>query len=104
MIKSKALKGGNVISDVRVTYMRYLQTTGVAATLSFLYPKMIAFHALQDDEGFPGPNGRIKVPPLMRGGYSWMEPHGGYLLSESAASAHLSSVVGDGRDRSRWLN
>ncbi|KAL7416970.1 hypothetical protein BDY24DRAFT_426217 [Mrakia frigida] len=80
LMKSKALKGGNVISDVRVTYMRYLKTVGVAATMTFLYPRMIPFHALQDDDGFPGSNGRIKVPSLMRGGYSWMEPHGAYLL------------------------
>lgn len=63
--------------------MRYLKTVGVAATMTFLYPRMIPFHALQDDDGFPGSNGRIKVPSLMRGGYSWMEPHGAYLLSES---------------------
>lgn len=88
MLKSKALKGGNIISDVRVAYMRHQRNLGVAATIQFLYPRMVALHVLRDEDGIPvGDYGRIPTPPLMRCSYSWMEPHGAYLLGE------LSSIV-----------
>ncbi|KAK0546729.1 COPII coat Sec23p-Sfb3p heterodimer component [Tilletia horrida] len=88
--KLKAIKGGNVTSDVRVYYMRILQTLGTGATMSLLYPRMIGLHNMADDDGFPiklaQPDGstvegaRIKCPPLMRLSYLWMEQHGAYLI------------------------
>lgn len=71
-----------MISDVRVAYMRAIKSMGVSATLTFLYPRMIALHVIHEDDGFAGPNGRVRMPPLMRCGYAWMEPHGAYLLGE----------------------
>ncbi|KAK0533190.1 COPII coat Sec23p-Sfb3p heterodimer component [Tilletia horrida] len=88
--KLKAIKGGNVTSDVRVYYMRIIQALGVGQTMALLYPRMIALHTMADDDGFPiklaQPDGstvdgaRIKAPPLMRLSYLWMEQHGAYLI------------------------
>jgi len=88
--KLKAVKGGNVTSDVRVYYMRILQALGVGQTMALLYPRMISLHNMADDDGFPiklaQPDGstiegaRIKAPPLMRLSYLWMEQHGAYLI------------------------
>ncbi|CAD6890891.1 unnamed protein product [Tilletia laevis] len=88
--KLKAIKGGNVTSDVRVYYMRILQSLGTGQTMALLYPRMIALHTMADDDGFPiklaQPDGstvdgaRIKSPPLMRLSYLWMEQHGAYLI------------------------
>jgi protein transport protein SEC24 len=85
MLKSKPLKGGNVIADVRVAYMRFAQSLGVAQTLTFLYPRMVAVHVLEPHHGFAKEDGsgRIELPPLNRCTYSRVEPHGAYLLRES---------------------
>lgn len=85
--KSKAIKGGNVTSDVRTFYMRQLRALGTGATMALLYPRMIALHTMADEDGFPiqlpdggGVGGRIKTPPLMRPSYLRMEAHGAYLI------------------------
>ncbi|PWN51749.1 hypothetical protein IE53DRAFT_367801 [Violaceomyces palustris] len=88
--KTKAIKGGNVTSDVRTFYMRYFRGLGVGATMAMLYPRMISLHNMSDEDGFPikipQPDGntiegaRIKSPPLMRPSYLRMEAHGAYLI------------------------
>ena len=97
LIKNKAIKGGNVTSDVRVFFMQLLQRLSVGATLVLLYPRMIALHTLADTDGFPvaetqtgqGPDGqvasyelmkRIQCPRTVRPSYQRMDPHGAYLL------------------------
>ncbi|CED84222.1 transport protein sec24 [Phaffia rhodozyma] len=79
--KTKALKGGVVVADVRVAYMQYLRTLSVASTMMYLYPQMFALHALSPEDGFAEEgSGRMKLPQMMRCGYPWMEAHGAYLL------------------------
>ncbi|GAA5990972.1 hypothetical protein JCM10908_000105 [Rhodotorula pacifica] len=80
LIKTKALKGGVVASDVRAWAMRQLKSSGVSATLRHLYPRMLAVHSLPDDVGFPDERGQLILPRLMRTSYSRMEPHGAYLV------------------------
>ncbi|UZJ54787.1 hypothetical protein CBS101457_004107 [Exobasidium rhododendri] len=85
--KSKAIKGGNVTSDVRTYFMRFLRGVGCGAIMSLLYPRMIALHNLQEKDGEPIEHGhpqfltkRIKSPPLLRPSYLRMESHGVYLV------------------------
>ncbi len=90
MNKNKAIKGGNVTSDVRTLYMRNLRSLSVANTMALLYPRMIALHRMSEADGFPikVPDGegnevdgaRIRTPPLMRPSYLRMEAHGAYLV------------------------
>jgi protein transport protein SEC24 len=81
MTKSKALKGGNVVPDVRVHYKRLVLCSSTGAIQNLLYPRMLAIHDLADATGFPGPNGRLKLPRFMRLSYNYMVPEGAYLLS-----------------------
>lgn len=80
LMKTKALKGGNVSSDVRTHYMRYLKSLGVAATVLMLYPRMVPVHTLSEEVGSLKPNGRMRVAPQMRASYQRMEPDGTYIL------------------------
>ncbi|KAM0748281.1 hypothetical protein T439DRAFT_291785 [Meredithblackwellia eburnea MCA 4105] len=80
LMKSKALKGGPVASDVRTWHMRLLKAAGVAATVGLLYPRMFPIHTLPDDVGFADETGRLVLPSLIRASYLRMEPHGAYLI------------------------
>ena len=77
--------GGNVTSDVRAHYMRLIRSMSVVATMSLLYPRLLAIHDLADEVGFSGSNGRLKLPRFMRASYSWMMAEGAYLMSETAS-------------------
>ncbi|GAA5838242.1 hypothetical protein JCM11251_003439 [Rhodosporidiobolus azoricus] len=80
LMKTKALKGGVVASDVRTWAMRQLKGTGVPSTVRMLYPRMLAVHLFTDEIGFPDERGQLVLPPSMRTSYSRMEPHGAYLV------------------------
>ena len=96
LIKNKAIKGGNVTSDVRVFFFRLLLSQGVGAIMSLLYPRMIALHMLSPTDGVPIQpaegltpekqaidNTLIRFPQMprpMRPSFMRMEPHGAYLL------------------------
>lgn len=80
LMKSKALKGGNVASDVRTHFMRYIKSLGVAATVVLLHPRMISIHDMADGVGLPDVNGRLRPPPLLRTSYQRMVPDGAYLI------------------------
>ncbi|GAA6041073.1 hypothetical protein JCM8097_004706 [Rhodosporidiobolus ruineniae] len=80
LMKTKALKGGTVASDVRTWSMRQLKSASVPATVRMLYPRMIAVHLFADEVGFADERGQLVLPPLMRTSYSRMEPHGAYLV------------------------
>lgn len=110
LIKSKAIKGGSVTSDVRVFFLRLLLGLGVGSTMTLLYPRMVALHQLSDIDGFPiadAPNRSPEIPaPLkttqlpccIRPSFLRMEAHGAYLLDNgewcllwlgAAVSPHL---------------
>ncbi|GAA5958456.1 hypothetical protein JCM21900_001476 [Sporobolomyces salmonicolor] len=80
VMKTKALKGGAVASDVRTWHMRHVKGEGVAAIVRMLYPRMLAVHLFTDEVGFPDERGRLVLPPLIRTSYARMEPHGAYLV------------------------
>ncbi|KDN43108.1 hypothetical protein K437DRAFT_274996 [Tilletiaria anomala UBC 951] len=93
MNKTKAIKGGNVTSDVRTVYMRNLRSWSVGNIMASLYPRMIALHRMAETDGFPvkvqdvdgaeHDGQRIRSPPLMRPSYMRMETHGAYLVDNS---------------------
>lgn len=85
-IKTKALKGGPVVSDVRTYSMRYIKGMGASDTMELLYPKMLPVHTLAPNALEPDANGRIRLPRMMRTSYARMEPHGAYLVRESASA------------------
>lgn len=91
--KSKAIKGGNVTSDVRVHHMRLMRSAPVGALMAFLYPRMVGLHNMLADDGFPvkvkqsdeaGAQEvelpRVKCPKLLRPSFQRMQPHGAYLI------------------------
>lgn len=96
LLKNKAIKGGNVTSDVRIFFFRLLSSLGVGAVMTLLYPRMVALHMLAPTDGEPVqvPAGltpdrqaiedallRVtRYPRMMRPSFVRMEPHGAYLL------------------------
>ncbi|GAA5904381.1 uncharacterized protein JCM6883_006470 [Sporobolomyces salmoneus] len=80
LMKTKALKGGAVASDVRTWHMRHVKSSGVGATVRMLYPRMLAVHLFPDEVGFPDETGRLVMPQAIRCSYARMEPHGAYLV------------------------
>ena len=81
IIKSKAIKGGHVASDVRSLYLRTLQSLNLPAAVSFLYPRMFAVHNLPPHVGYAGPNGQLELPVYLRCSHAWMTADGAYILS-----------------------
>ncbi|WFD31439.1 COPII coat Sec23p-Sfb3p heterodimer component [Malassezia sp. CBS 17886] len=96
LMKTKALKGGNVSSDVRAFFFRLLLGLGVGNTMVLLYPRMMSLHNLSGADGFPVAP-RVGLPPEkqavedallkvtqyphpMRPSFARMEAHGAYLL------------------------
>ena len=83
-------------SDVRTLFARKIRSYGTTALMTLLYPRILAIHDLAANVGFPaGPNGRLKMPALMRAGYGWMVAEGAYLMSELASTSTCFSLLGD---------
>jgi protein transport protein SEC24 len=81
MIKTRAFKGGSENTDRRVHEMRMIRSMGALELSLYLYPRMIALHNLQPEEGFADPaTGHLKMPPTMRTSFSRVEPGGVYLV------------------------
>lgn len=81
LIKCRAFKGGNESTDRRVHEMRMIRSMGALELSLYLYPRMIAIHNLQPEEGFPDPQtGHLKMPPTMRTSFSRVEVGGVYLI------------------------
>ncbi|KIJ36294.1 hypothetical protein M422DRAFT_82882, partial [Sphaerobolus stellatus SS14] len=78
--KNRALKGRNVVSDVRNYHAHRLVAFGVRPTMNFLYPQVLALHDLMENVCFPDQStGRVEFPALMRDSYVWMQNNGLYL-------------------------
>lgn len=52
--------------------------------MNLLYPRLLAVHDLAEDVGFPGDNGRLRMPRFMRASYAYMVAEGAYLLCTSS--------------------
>ncbi|KAB5518733.1 hypothetical protein GE09DRAFT_510725 [Coniochaeta sp. 2T2.1] len=115
LIKSRAFKGGNESSDRRVHEMRMIRSMGALEISLYLYPRMIALHNLQPEEGFPDPQtGHLKMPPQMRTSFSRVEVGGVYLVDNgqqcllwfhSQTSPELiSDLFGEGKNSLQSLD
>jgi protein transport protein SEC24 len=81
LIKTRAFKGGIENSDRRVHELRMVRSMNLGELSLYLYPRMIAIHNLQPDEGFADPEtGHLKMPPSTRTSFSRVEPGGVYLV------------------------
>lgn len=81
MIKSRAFKGGNEPMDRRVVDMRMLKSMGCLELSLYLYPRMIALHNLEPEDGFPDPEtGHLKMPISLRASFAKVESGGVYIL------------------------
>ncbi|KAJ1311488.1 hypothetical protein OPQ81_009975 [Rhizoctonia solani] len=94
LLKTRPLKGSNVITDVRNYHAARLMSIGTAATMRYLYPRMTAIHDLSPNVGFPSEKtGRLILPSPMPSSYTHMEPHGVYMI-ENGDDMYI--WVGDG--------
>jgi protein transport protein SEC24 len=81
LLKCRAFKGGSETTDRRVHEMRMLRGMGCGEISLYLYPRMIAVHNLQPEEGFADAStGHLKMPPSMRLSFARVEPGGVYLV------------------------
>ncbi len=81
MVKCRAFKGGSETSDRRVHEMRMIRAMGARELSLYLYPRILALHNLQPEEGFVDANsGHLRMPPAMRATFARVEPGGVYLV------------------------
>lgn len=80
LIKSRAFKGGKEPSDRRVQELRMLKGMGPGELSLYLYPRVIAIHAMEPEEGFADENGHLKVPRSVRASFANIEEGGAYLV------------------------
>ncbi|GHJ87945.1 hypothetical protein NliqN6_4347 [Naganishia liquefaciens] len=86
MIKSKALKGGQVAADVRSLYIRSIRSMSFPQIMMNLYPRMFGVHDLPEPVGYLGENGRLELPRYMRISHSYMVAEGAYMLINGEVS------------------
>lgn len=81
MVKSRAFKGGNEPMDRRVVDMRMIKSMGCLELSLYLYPRMIALHNLEPEDGFPDPEtGHLRMPNSLRASFAKVETGGVYIL------------------------
>lgn len=81
LLKSRAFRGGNVSSDLRVHAMRLLKSMSAPDLQLYLYPRVISIHNLSETDGFPEQSsGRMLLPPALRASFGFIEEGGVYLI------------------------
>ncbi|ORY06568.1 hypothetical protein K493DRAFT_203088 [Basidiobolus meristosporus CBS 931.73] len=81
ILKSRAFRNGVDISvDSRISFMRYLNSIGVAQSTSLLYPHLIPLHTLPENACVPNEHNILSMPPMIRDSYARMELTGAYLV------------------------
>lgn len=80
LLKCRALKAGIEPTDRRVHDMRLIKGMSPGELSLYLYPRMIALHALDPADGFPNERGHLRMPPSVRASYSRIDEGGAYLL------------------------
>ena len=85
LLKTRALRGGSVSSDMRTHSMRLLKAMPMADFPLYLYPVIIPIHNLDPAHGFPdqAAGGTLSVPPTLRASFSRIEEGGVYLVDNS---------------------
>ncbi|KAK9471011.1 uncharacterized protein V1510DRAFT_421388 [Dipodascopsis tothii] len=81
LLKSKALRGGNVSSDARVHSMRLLRSLTPDALALYLYPRVYGLHNLAPGDGYRDPaTGRFGQPAtIVRPSMSRLDSYGAYI-------------------------
>ncbi|KAG8873918.1 COPII coat Sec23p-Sfb3p heterodimer component [Serendipita sp. 405] len=83
ILKSRALKGTPVMSDVRNIYRHNISGRSVADLIRGLYPRLYKLHEEPETMGTYIPEtGRLEMPTLLRSNYTWMQGHGVYLMDD----------------------
>ncbi|GAB7346648.1 hypothetical protein MBLNU459_g1780t1 [Dothideomycetes sp. NU459] len=82
LIKSRAFKGGREPSDRRVHDMRMIRAMGPMELSLYLYPRIIAIHNLDPQDGFADDNGRLRMPSAIRASFSQIEEGGVYIVDD----------------------
>ena len=80
LIKSRAMKAGREPSDRRIHDVRLIKGMGPAELSLYLYPRIIALHNLEPEEGFADEDGHLKMPRAIRASFSQIEEGGAYLV------------------------
>lgn len=114
LIKSRALKGGQELSDRRVHDMRMLKSMGASELSCYLYPRIIPIHNLAPEDGFTDEEGHLRMPPYIRCSFSRVEEGGVYLVDNGQSCflwMHtqtspdlLVDLFGEGKDSLKSLD
>lgn len=80
LYKSRSLKGGREPSDRRIYDTRLIKGIDLAGLSLYLYPRIIAVHTLEPEEGFADDNGHLKMPRAIRASFGVIEEGGAYLV------------------------
>lgn len=78
--KSRAFKAGAEPTDRRVHDMRLIRGASPADLSLYLYPRIVALHALDEADAFPNERGHLRLPPGVRASFSRIDAGGAYLL------------------------
>ncbi|KAK9446680.1 Sec23/Sec24 trunk domain-containing protein [Limtongia smithiae] len=81
LIKSKALRGTNVNSDVRVFSASLLKSMPIDDISLYLYPRIFGLHNLEPTDGYvDDATGRFKMPRCVRASLSRFDEGGAYIV------------------------
>lgn len=114
LVKSRAIKAGREPSDRRIHEARMVKGMGPAELSLYLYPRLIALHNLEADEGFADENGHLKMPHAIRASFAQIEEGGAYLvdngqilllwLHQQVSPNLLEDLFGEGLDSLQKLD
>lgn len=79
--KTTALRN-DVHIDLRVFGMRQLQGLGVRKLMRHVYPRIVALHQLNENDGVEVEE-RVQLPPLVSASYSRLDSAGAYAAETS---------------------
>ncbi|KAK9468239.1 hypothetical protein V1512DRAFT_269973 [Lipomyces arxii] len=81
LVKTKALRGGNVSSDVRIYSMRLMKCMPIDDLSLYLYPRIFGLHNLRDNDGYMDEStGQFQMPAYVRASRSRLDEGGAYII------------------------
>lgn len=81
LIKTKALRGGNVSSDMRVFSMRLMKSMPLDELALYLYPRVFGLHNLAPEDGYVDPvTGHFRMPKYIRDSVARFDAGGVYVI------------------------